>query len=127
MLVADQITDHQSRCTSHLLRLYALTCDESGTAVSRHALDEVRDATNAIIAEAEAAGRAALATMAGDQHALHAELFLCVRLARLAEAADNAISAASRADAPVLRRSLRQFDTLTSAIWTVQHSVHGQS
>jgi hypothetical protein len=49
--------------------------------------------------------------------------FLRVRLDRLAAAADNAIAAARAGDFGEMRQYLRRFDTLTSAIWTVQSRI----
>ena len=47
-------------------------------------------------------------------------IFLSVRLSRLAAAAGDAIAAAWAGDFTQLRRHLRRFETLTSAIWAVQ-------
>jgi hypothetical protein len=127
MTFADQICDHQRRCRPHLLRLRGLARGEAGTALPRQVTAEVRDATNAIIAEAEAAGRAALAAMAGSRRQPEAETFLWVRLTRLAGAADEAVDAARAADASGLRCHLGRFDALTAAIWTVQHDVYVQA
>ena len=122
MTFADQIRDHQSRCHPHLLRLRLAAQGETG-ATPQQIAAEVRDATNAILAEAEAAVRAALAATAG---APATETFLRARLARLAGAADEAVSAARGGQVPGLHNRLRRFDALTSAIWTVQHAVYGQ-
>ena len=119
MTATDQIEDHQARCQPHLLRLQMLARDEAGTTLASHLLTEVVQATEAIVAEAEAAGRAAAA--AGPA----AGTFLSVRLSRLAAAADDVIAAAWAGDSAQLRRHLLRFDVLTSAIWTVQRSVFG--
>jgi hypothetical protein len=100
---------------------------EADAALPRQISAEVRDATNAIIAELEAASRAALAAMVGGRRQSEAETFLWVRLARLMGAADEAVDAARGADASGLRRHLGRFDALTSAIWTVQHAVFVQA
>jgi hypothetical protein len=124
--IAGQILAHRSRCVRPQLRLQALARIEPGEVTSRGAIaSEVRDATNTVIAEAEAAGRDALATAAGGRE--HAEVFLGVRLARLMTAADDAVSAAHSGDAARLRRQLRHFEALASAIWTVQRAVYGQA
>jgi len=60
-----------------------------------------------------------VATVRGDGTLLR------VRLDRLAAAADNAIAAARAGDFGEMRQYLRRFDTLTSAIWTVQDAVFG--
>lgn len=126
MTVADQIRDHQSRCYPHLRRLHSVARGEAGSTVPRQIAAEVRDATSAILAEAEAAVRTALAAAAGRRREPATETFLRARLTRLAGAADEAVSAARSGHAPGLRSRLRRFDTLTSAIWTVQHAVYGQ-
>jgi hypothetical protein len=125
MTVADEIRDHQARCHPHLLRLRLLTQREASTTAPRQIVAEVREATNAVLTEAEAAIRTALS--AADRRRKPAtETFLWVRLARLAEAADGAVNAAHGAHAYALRTRLRRFDELTSAIWTVQDAVCGQ-
>lgn len=99
---------------------------ESGAVLPVRAATEVREATNAVITEAETAGRAALAAAAGSRREPETGVFLWVRLTRLANAADEAVSAARSGDANALRRHLRRFDALASAIWAVQHAVYGQ-
>jgi hypothetical protein len=47
-------------------------------------------------------------------------IFLAVRLSRLAVAAGEAVAAAGAGDFVQLRRHLRRFEALTSAIWAVQ-------
>lgn len=126
MTFADQVADHQRRCQPHLLRLRILAGGEAGAALPRQVTAEVRDATNAIIAEAEAAGRAALTAMADSHWHPAAETFLWARLTRLAGTADEATEAARGADASSLRRHLSRFETLTAAIWTVQCDVCAQ-
>ena len=124
MIVSSQIRDHQSRCQPHLLRLRLLALGETGAALPRQLILEIREATNAIIAEAEA-GSAALAAMAADRGEPETETFLLVRLNRLAVAADEAVNAARGGDGTRLRRDLARFDALTSAIWAVQHAMDG--
>lgn len=126
MTIADQIRDHQSRCHPHLLRLRLVARGEASTTVSRQIAAEVRDATNAILAEAEAAARTVIASAAGTRREPATETFLWARLARLADAADEAVNAAHGGGAAALRSRLRRFDELTSAIWMVQHAVYGQ-
>jgi hypothetical protein len=67
MTVADEIRDHQERCQPFLLRLRMIVRGEAEAALSRPVAAEVGQSMNAIIAEAEAAGRAALAAV-GDSH-----------------------------------------------------------
>ena len=118
-----QLDDYQSRCRQQLLRLRLLAGSRDGTALPRGFTVEVRDATNAIIAEVEAMSRTAIG--ASERQQPQAETFLWVRVARLAAAADRAVDAARRRDVPGLRAHLQQFDTLTSALWTVQHATYG--
>ncbi len=117
--IADQIEDHQARCLPHMLRLRMLARDEAQAALPWQAVLEVIQATEAILAEAEAevAGRDARAA-AGDDRG--AGTFLSVRLNRLATAADDLVLAAGSGDFAQLRRHLHRFEVLTTAIWTVQ-------
>lgn len=126
MTFADRIDDPRARCQPQLLRLRVLARSETGTALPRQAAAEVREATNAVIAESEAAGHAVLAAAGSPYSELEGGTFLWVRLARLAEAADKAVTAARTGDVNGLRRHLDRFDTLASAIWTVQDVVYGQ-
>jgi len=125
MSVADQIHDHQARCVAPLISLRMLAQGEAGTPLPRWAVIEVAQATAAVLAEAEAAGRAALraAGVPGDRPG--DETFLRVRLDRLAAAADDAITAARNGDCGEMHRHVRRFEALTSAIWTVQDAVFG--
>jgi len=91
--------------------------------LSRQVIAEIRDTTNAVIAETEAMSRVVLKAGRPEPGA---ETFLSVRVTRLAQAADQAITAAHRGDVSELRSHLHHFDTLTSAVWTVQHAIHGQ-
>jgi hypothetical protein len=122
MAVTDQIEDHQARCLPHVLRLRMLARDGAEAPLAWLAMAEVIRATQAILAEAEAAAREARAA-AGSGPGLG--VFLGARLSRLAVAADDAVAAASAGDLAQLRRHLRRFDALTSAIWAVQDAVSG--
>jgi hypothetical protein len=117
MTVANQTEDHQARCVPYLIKLRMLAGTEVELPPRWLAAAEVTRATEAILAEAEAAGREA-GTAAGV--GLDTGLFLGVRLSRLASAASDAIAAAWAGDFARLRRHLARFDTLTSAIWEVQ-------
>ena len=122
MSVTDQIQEYRARCTAPLIGLRMLAYGEAGAPLSRWVVVEVAQATGTVLAEVEAAGRAALAAgsgRAGD------ETFLRVRLDRLAAAADDAIAAARAGNTGEMRRHLHRFDALTSAIWTVQDAVYG--
>ncbi len=94
--------------------------DQAGTALPWGAVVEVIQATGAILAEAEASRNDTIAA-AGAGPA--GGTFLSVRLSRLATAANDAIAAAGDGDSAQLRRHLRRFEVLTSAIWTVQQAV----
>jgi hypothetical protein len=122
MTAADEIRNHQARCQPHMFRLRMLARGEAGPAPLAV---EVGEATGAIIAEAEASSRAALAAGADDSHP-GAGTFLRVRLNRLTAAADEAIAAAQHGNPADLRLHLRRFEALTTAIWTVQDSLYGQ-
>jgi hypothetical protein len=122
MTTADLKGDRQLRCQRQLLRLRMLVLSQDDMASARQAA-EIRDATNAVIAEVEATSRAVLE--AGG-HAPGAETFLWVRVTRLAMAADQAMNAARHGDLAALHAHLRHFDALTSAMWTVRHAVYGQ-
>jgi hypothetical protein len=119
----DQMRDHQSRCKTQLLKLRMLARCEADTVLWQQAA-EIRDATNAVIAEAEAMSRAVLGTY--GRQGPEAGTFLLARVSRLAMAADQAIDAARGGDAPKLRAHLHRFETLVSAIWTVQDALYGQ-
>jgi hypothetical protein len=123
MSIADQIQDHRDRCLAHLISLQMVARGEAGTPPPRWVVVEIARATSAIIAEAEAAGRAALA--AAGRRNRGGETFLRVRLDRLAAAANDAIAAARAGNSAELRQHLRRFDVLTSAIWAVHDTVHG--
>jgi hypothetical protein len=119
MTAADEIRDRQARCQPHMVRLWMLARGEAG---SGPLAAEVGQATDAIIAEAEASSRAALAAGAGGSHP-GARPFLRVRLDRLTVAAAEAIAAAQDGNPADLRLHLRRFEALTSAIWAVQDSL----
>jgi hypothetical protein len=125
MTVADRTEDHQARCLPHLVRLRMLARIEADAPLPWLAADEVARATQAILAEARAAGCEAADRGTRLVAAGGPGTFLSVRLSRLAAAADDAITAAWTGDFAQLRRRLARFDTLTSAIWTVQDVVSG--
>jgi hypothetical protein len=125
MSVADQIRDHQARCVAPLISPRMLAQGEAGAPLLRWVVVEVAQATSTVLAEAEAAGRAALTVASAGSDHPRDETFLRVRLDRLAAAADDAIRAARAGDSSGMRRHLRKFDALTSAIWMVQDSVYG--
>jgi hypothetical protein len=125
MSVTDQIRDHQERCVAPLISLRMLAQGEAGAPLPRWVIVEVAQATGTVLAEAEAAGHAALTAVGAGGGDLGDRTFLRVRLDRLAAAADDAIAAARAGDPGEMRQHLRRFDALTSAIWTVQDAVYG--
>ena len=122
MTAADEIRDHQARCQPHMFRLQMLARGEAG---SGPLAAEVGHATGAVIAEAEASSRAALAAGADGWHP-GSGTFLRVRLDRLTVAAAAATAAAQDGNPVDLRLHLHRFEALTSAIWAVQDSLYGQ-
>lgn len=125
MPVADQIKDHQARCLASLISLQMLAQGEAGTPLPRWVVVEIAQATSAVLAEAEAAGRAALTAVGVNNDQPGHGTFLRVRLDRLAAAANDAIAAARAGDNGAMRRHLHRFDRLTAAIWMVQDAVYG--
>jgi hypothetical protein len=125
MSVTDQIREHRARCLAPLISLRMLAQGEAGVPLPRWVVVEVAQATGMVLAEAEAAGRAALAAVGLGGNHPGDETFLRVRLDRLAAAADRAIAAARAGDSGEMRAHLRRFGALTSAMWTVQDAVCG--
>src|SRR2546423_14333380 len=89
MAVADQIGDYQARCLPYLLTLRMLVRDGAEAPFPWLTRAEVAAATEAILAEAEAASREARAATGGGPGTA---IFLDVRLSRLAAAAAAAIA-----------------------------------
>lgn len=114
-----EIRDHHAHCVPHLARLHVLGRYQAGEPVPPGLADEISAVTDAILAEAGAALRATVATVAGTRRTAVAE-FLANRIAKLAAAADEAVRAAKDGEAAALRRCLQRFERLTSALWTVQ-------
>jgi hypothetical protein len=119
MTTMSEIRDHHAHCVPHLARLHVLRRYQAGAPVPPGLADEVSAVTSAILAEAGAALRATVAAVRGTRRAAVAE-FLADRIAKLAAAADEAVSAARDGDAAALHRRLHRFEMLTSAVWTVQ-------
>ena len=118
MNAAGEIADHQARCLSHLISLQMLAQGEAGVPLPPWAAAEVALAAGAILTEAEAAGRAALASLGSGQNPVDGP-FLRELLNHLTAAADDAIAAAQTGDPAAMSGHLRRFDALTSAIWTM--------
>jgi hypothetical protein len=117
MTTVDRIEEHQAQCLPHMLTLRLLVRDGAEAPLPWLAAAEVIRATKAILAEAQAASREVRAAAEGGPGT---GTFLDVRLSRLAAAADDAIAAAAAGNFAQLRRHLRRFEALTSAIWAVQ-------
>jgi hypothetical protein len=98
---------------------------EAGAPPPRRVVVEIARATGMVLAEAEAAGRAALTAAYVSGRNRGDETFLRVRLDRLRSAADDVIAAARAGNSAEMRLHLRRFDVLTSAIWAVQDAVYG--
>jgi hypothetical protein len=122
MGASEQIRENRYRCVSHLARLRMLAQDLAGAPANTRVVDETAQAANAIMAEASAGCHAALAPAAGSGRGAGSRSLLQPRLARLQAAADDTVAAASRGDAVALRRNVRRFESLTSAIWAVLFS-----
>jgi hypothetical protein len=132
MTVDGTLEDHRVRCQPYLLTLRMIARGDPGLLLTQLTVAEVIQATEMVLAEAEAAGGDARAA-GGDVQAAGgvsgsgpgAPAFLRVRLNRLAGAANDAIAAAGAGDSGQLRGHLRRFDVLTAAIWTVHQAVYG--
>jgi len=127
MIGTDDLRDHQARCMPHVAILQMFASSLADVQLPPDAVRRVADATGAILAEARAAGRTALTAVA-DEGLRSANLsLLTARQARLEHAAEDAIASAREAarggNIAALRQRLQRFDTLTSAMWTVQLSV----
>lgn len=139
MTVDGTLEDHRVRCQPYLLTLRMIARGDPGLLLTQLTVAEVTQATEMVLAEAEAAGGDVQAA-GGDVRAAGGEAqaaagvsgsgpgapaFLRVRLNRLAGAANDAIAAAGAGDSGQLRGHLRRFDVLTAAIWTVHQAVYG--
>ena len=119
MTAADRMRDYYTRCVPHLARLRLLASDDAGAPLRPGAARDAGHAARAIVAETDAAGQAAVAAVA-ESRRRSAAAFLAARQARLAAAADDVVTAAKHGSAAALSRPLRRFETLTTALWTVQ-------
>jgi hypothetical protein len=122
MTAADRVPGYYARCVPHLARLRLLAKDGAGAPLPPGAAGEVGHAASAIVAETDAAGQAAVAAVA-ESGRRSAALFLAARQARLAAAAADVVAAAQDGSAAALSRPLRRFETLTTALWTVQLAI----
>lgn len=113
------IRDHHVRCEPHLARLQMAERYEVDDPIPPDIPDVVARATSAVLAEAQAAGCLIVTAIANGQRRA-VTTFLDARLGRLAAAAGEAVTAAEDGNDAALRRHLRRFQVLTSALWTVQ-------
>ena len=120
MSVADQISDHQSRCLADLISLQMLAHGEAGAPLPRWVVVQVARSTGAVLAEAEAAAQHAQ-NVASRGPNPRDETFLRVRLKRLAASADDAITAARDGDSARMPAAEEGPDAM-SAIWAVEHA-----
>jgi len=123
MTSSDQLLRRRSQCQRQLSGLRLLIAGEDRPPSARTLAAEVRDGTNAVIAEVEAISRAVLASGPREPGR---ETFLWVRVARLAHAADQAVDAARNGNLRGLRAHMQHFDSLTAAVWTVQNAIGRQ-
>jgi hypothetical protein len=131
MIGTQDLRDHQDRCVPHVAVLHMFAGGRADTQLPPDAVEQVALATSAILAEAKAAGRAALANGAGNRPRSGSRSLLTARLARLEDAAQDAVASAREAalsgNIAALRQRLQRFEALTSAMWTVQLSVWEQA
>ena len=127
MIVIDELRDHQARCMPHVAMLRMFAGGIADTPLPPDAAEQVARATGAILAEAKAAARAALAAAAGGHSRSASVSLLTTRQTRLEHAADDAVASAREAaqggNLAALRQRLQRFEVLTTAMWTVQLSV----
>ena len=126
MTAAHRARECYTRCVPRLARLRLLAGDGAGAPLPPGAAAQVGQAARAIVAETGAAGQAAVAAVAESRRG-SAAVFLAPRQARLAAAADEVVAAAEDGSAAALSRPLRRFETLTTALWTVQSELRPAS
>jgi len=121
------IRDHHVRCEPHLARLQMVARYEANEPLPPGLREEIIEAISAVLAEAQAAARVTVAALAASQRR-SVTAFLDARLGRLAAAAGEMAAAAKEdGDVAALRRHLRKFEVLTSALWTVQFELSAQA
>lgn len=129
MTGTDELRDHQARCVPHVAILRMFAGDPAGTPLPPDATERLAAAIGAILIEAKAAGHTALST--ADSRLSGKPGLLAARQARLEHAAEDALASAREAaengNAAALRQRLQRFETLTSALWTVQLSLLEQA
>ncbi len=140
MIASDTVHAHQARCAPHMARLWMLAGGPGGAPLRPCAVQQVIEATDAILAEVRAAGsdmlpatdrgaagsvpppRGAPGSVPPRRGAPGRLPLLATRLTRLENAALQMIDSARSGDAAALREQIARFDVLTSAMWTIQLS-----
>jgi hypothetical protein len=144
MIAPDTVHAHQARCAPHVARLWMLAGGPGGAPLRPCAVQQVTEATEAILAEVRASGsdmlpvtdrgaassvppprsapRGAPGSVPPRRGAPGRVPLLAARLTRLENAALQMIDSARSGDAAALREQIARFDVLTSAMWTVQLS-----
>ena len=143
MIAPESVHAHQARCAPYVARLWMLAGGPGGAPLRPCAVQQVSEATDAILAEVRASGgdmlpatdRGAAGSVppfrsgprgAGSvpprRGAPGMVPLLAARLTRLENAALQMIDSARSGDAAALREQIARFDVLTSAMWTIQLS-----
>ena len=140
MIASDAVHDHQARCALHLARLWMLAGGPGGAPLRPCAVQQIIEATDAILAEVRTAGsdmfpaadraapgsvpppRGAPGIVPPRRGAPGRVPLLATRLTRLENAALQMIDSVRSGDAAALRERIARFDVLTSAMWTIQLS-----
>jgi hypothetical protein len=123
MYLESDLYDHHSRCIPYLLRLHLTAAHDPLTPLPLTVADEIGEATEAILAEVEAA--AAKVAAVSVRRRATAEC-LAARVTRLAAAANDAVAAAKISDMTLLRCHLDRFEALTSAMWALQLAISAE-
>ena len=130
MIASDAVHDHQARCALHLARLWMLAGGPGGAPLRPCAVQQIIEATDAILAEVRTAGsdmfpaadRGAPGSVPPPRGAPGRVPLLATRLTRLEKAALQMIDSVRSGNAAALREQIARFDVLTSAMWTIQLS-----
>jgi hypothetical protein len=126
MNVTDDVRRHHIRCARDRARLRMLAC-HSGGPLPPGAVRQIAQSTSTIVAEAKEAAHTALRAGPAGRRRSGRGSFLAARMARLENAAHEAVASARDGDTATLRQHLNRFEALTSAMWTVQLAVCDQS
>ena len=144
MIASDAVHAHQARCAPHMARLWMLAGRPGGAPLRPCAVQQVIEATDAILAEVRVSGndmlpaadrgaagsappsrgapRGAPGRVRPPRGAPGRVPLLAARLTRLENAALQMIDSARSGEAAALRTQITRFDALTSAMWTIQLS-----